>query len=604
MGLDRLLRTGLKSGDLAMQPLVEVVGYCYAARKTGELALTKGKVERRVYFSDGLPVFASSNALTDTVPEMMVKLGRLEARDLPRIKELMEKQALSEEQALVSLRVMESSQYGHFKAQFAREIIVSSCGWREGHFIFNDTDKLAEEVPHYDLNPMEIIYEAIMLYHEISLAEEIQTMEKRTISLNPEAKEFLLLPEDYYIYTDTLDGFSLETTVGEAIARLYDEFGDISKTLTFLYILLVTGTLVFTDVEPGAETETEQDIPGRAAPPEDEDDSTAYVVVKARKRKKTPAPPAEVEPEMEPEPEAASPEESEEISEEKEEAAAPLSEASEPEPEPEPAAPPETEEPGPEPSPVEETPHGMDFERKPEPVDETFIQRVGLLEKKFEDADNYYQVLGVDTGAGLQDLHKAYTRIASHYRVDRLVDDPKLQERLQTLRDRLNEAVQTLSNPEVRAGYEKQLYADELKKAWNIPLKRELARREFNRGKWYLDNNRPELAVSCFEHANSLVPEVPDYFAYVGWAKYRAKMGTMEEINGYLRHSLEANSRYDMAYYFMGVIAKREGDEEHAEDMFRKALELNPKNTRAARELSFIEKNKKRKGFLSQLFSK
>jgi tetratricopeptide (TPR) repeat protein len=594
MGVDRLLRNGLKSGDLSLLPLVEVIGYCYAREKTGQLSLSKGKVERHIYFYSGLPVYASSTAPADTLPEMMVKLGKLERENLPRLRELTDKENLTEEQALLNLGVIVSSQYYYLQVALAREIIISSCGYREGHFLFNEIDRLLDEIPLYDLNPLEIIYEAITRYHEMGLAEKIQTLENRTISLNPRTKEFLPLPEDYYIYTDMLDEFSAAMTVGEAIARLYQEFSDIAKALRFLYILIVTGTLVLEDVEPAPAVISfrplepgpeERKEPEKTVQDEVVDQSTSYVVVKSRKKKAAPAPvprqetkrePLETAPEKLPEiPATKTPAPRQETTEPK--ASAPPPEASAPKP---------------------------DKKKSAQPLDQDFLRRMEILEQKFKKADTLYEFLGVKVSAGLPEIQKAYSRISGHYQLDRVVQDEGIQARLVSLKDHLNEAVQTLTNPEKRTEYERKLFLEERKRSWNIPLKKEIAKKEFERGVWYLENNRPEIALSRFEHANELVPEVPDYFAYIGWAMYRARKGNMDEITGYLRHALEADSNCDLAYYFLGVIAKREGDEERAEKLFRKAVDLNPKNSRAARELSFIEKHKKQKGFFSQLFSK
>ncbi len=586
MGLDRLFRNGLKSGDLSFLPLVEIVGYCYAREKTGQLSLNKGKIQRHIYFYNGLPVYASSNVPADTLPEMMVKLGKLEREDLPRLRELMEKEKLTEEQALLNLGVIASSQYYYLQVALAREIIISSCGFREGYFLFNETDRFLDEVPLYDLNPLEMIYEGITRYHEMGLAEKIQTLENRRISLNPKTKEFLPLPEDYYIYTDMLDEFSTAMTVAGAIHRLYQEFGDIAKALRFLYILIVTGTLVFTDVEPGPEVipePEERKPPERPAQDEIEDQSTSYVVVKSRKKKAAPAPrqkPAS-------EPLASAPEKLPGTTDM--EAPASRPETTEPE---SPAHPSETTAPRPE------------KKKFAKPLDKDSLHRLEILEQKFKKAENLYEVLGIKVNADLTEIQKAYSRISGHYQLDRAVQEENVQARVTGLRDQLNEAVQTLTNPEKRSEYERKLFLEEKKRSWNIPLKKEIARREFERGMWYLENNRPELALPRFEHANELVPELPDYFAYVGWAMYRARKGAMDEVTGYLRHALEADSSYDLAYYFLGVIAKREGDEERAEKLFRKTLDLNPKNSRAARELSFIEKHRKQKGFFSQLFSK
>ena len=68
---------------------------------------------------------------------------------------------------------------------------------------------------------------------------------------------------------------------------------------------------------------------------------------------------------------------------------------------------------------------------------------------------DYYEVLGVDRGAGEEDLKKSYRRLAIQFHPDRNPGDKQAEERFKEL----NEAYQVLSDPERRAQYDRYGHA-------------------------------------------------------------------------------------------------------------------------------------------------
>src|SRR6202142_3023836 len=64
---------------------------------------------------------------------------------------------------------------------------------------------------------------------------------------------------------------------------------------------------------------------------------------------------------------------------------------------------------------------------------------------------DYYEVLGVERGAGEEDLKKAYRRLAIQFHPDRNPGDKQAEEKFKEL----NEAYQVLSDPEKRAQYDR-----------------------------------------------------------------------------------------------------------------------------------------------------
>ncbi|MEA1935747.1 MAG: DnaJ C-terminal domain-containing protein [Thermodesulfobacteriota bacterium] len=65
-------------------------------------------------------------------------------------------------------------------------------------------------------------------------------------------------------------------------------------------------------------------------------------------------------------------------------------------------------------------------------------------------AEDYYKTLGVDKNAGLEDIKKAYRKLALKYHPDKNPDDKKAEEKFK----KMSEAYAVLSNPEKRKQYD------------------------------------------------------------------------------------------------------------------------------------------------------
>jgi len=64
---------------------------------------------------------------------------------------------------------------------------------------------------------------------------------------------------------------------------------------------------------------------------------------------------------------------------------------------------------------------------------------------------DYYKILGVDRKAGMEDVKRAYRKLAMQYHPDRNPGDKKAEERFKEI----NEAYQVLSDPQKRAHYDR-----------------------------------------------------------------------------------------------------------------------------------------------------
>jgi len=552
-------------GELAKKPLVEVLGLIYSRKLSGELSVNVKKAEYTIYFLNGIPVYAQSSLKSDNLIELMVHLGELDRDDVPRLREMI-KQGLETDHAIVKMGIADSTKIYLTKLLLAREIIIRASGHLEGKYQFQPGDGFLERIPLYDLSPMDIIYEALNRFLISYLPERMQKMNQAKVWLNPEIPELQSLPEIFYERTYLLDDFKDEVPMERAIHFLLNEFQDLNQAMSFIYVMMITGVLLVREEIPKPETRRERAgaEPRRMEkvsekPAESKKKqvvSTDYIYTQDRKarpvKEKAPEPKAEV----------------------KRESAR----------KPEPAEQKKTAEPMP----------GLEKGRKLE-----------LIESKIRSSNDYFLILGIKPDAPISEIEQIYHQILKQFEIEDILkgEDPELIRRASEVKDTIKKIINTLGNPEDRNQYEKSVYKDELKRAWSLELRKALAKKQFERGKWYLEHNRPDFALEKFEQANELNPEASDYYAYHGWALYRSGKGSPAQIDGYLKQAIRQNPRADTAYYFLGLISKREKADNLAEEYLQKALAINPNNANARRELDLIEKHKK-EGIFQKLFKR
>jgi len=236
-------------------------------------------------------------------------------------------------------------------------------------------------------------------------------------------------------------------------------------------------------------------------------------------------------------------------------------------------------------------------------------ERLEQYESKFERALDYFELMGIDVETEPADLQKAHDQIMDDLSLDQLPRDSrdKLRSRQESLIDKLDKAYFTLTDYDERMEHEQKIFNKRIQRANSPSLKEKLGIVQWNRGQWYLQfANRPDLARSCFHQALELDQNKPQYYAYVGWACYLddGDKGDMFEIYDYLNHAIRINPDYAQAHYFLGVIAKRNGDKKGAQEHFEKVMAVDPDHPQARREHFLYKSQQKQAGILGRIFGK
>jgi TolA-binding protein len=206
---------------------------------------------------------------------------------------------------------------------------------------------------------------------------------------------------------------------------------------------------------------------------------------------------------------------------------------------------------------------------------------------------NHFEVLGLKKEADTNAVKIAYLKAARSYHPDTV--PPGAPEALAKVKAdlfaRIGEANRTLSDPKLREEYVAELAAGG--KGEKVDIEKILRAEDlFNRGKMLVKNRKYADALKAFDEAIGCNNEEGEFYAWRGYMKFlvaadpkSAAPDALKDIN----LCVAKNANVANAYYFLGFIAKTNGDLKTARTNFKKCTDLDPKHIDAQRELRVMK---------------
>jgi curved DNA-binding protein CbpA len=230
------------------------------------------------------------------------------------------------------------------------------------------------------------------------------------------------------------------------------------------------------------------------------------------------------------------------------------------------------------------------------------------IEKRAQsiDSEDYFQMLGLARDVPPEQIRNAYFALAKQWHPDRV--PPELAEvkpLVAKVFARISDAFQNLNDATKRKDYLARIQAgggtpeDDEKIARVVD-----AAMEFQKAEILLKKNdlagAEQLATACVRAD----PEQPEYLALLVWiqAQRRGDPPGMREgmtsthfddLIKLLDGVLAKEPSYERAIYYRGVLLKRSGRVDKALRDFKRAVELNPKNIDAVREVRLNDMRKR-----------
>lgn len=246
------------------------------------------------------------------------------------------------------------------------------------------------------------------------------------------------------------------------------------------------------------------------------------------------------------------------------------------------------------------------------PQDAERWNEIAALYDKLDDL-NHYQLLGIERSASASQVQAAYFALVKKYHPDRLPSAlSDLARCAHHLFERLTEANNTLSNPETRPAYDSAVAEGGGTRSAERMMRNVLdSTVEFQKAEILVKRRDFPQAMQHLRDALAKNPDDPDYHALYGWLLHLmnpTEPAPFEEIVAALNRALTSNPNSDRAHYYLGVVYKRMKRDREAERHFRSAMQINPRNVEAAREVRLATMRRESKappppsGLLSKLF--
>jgi len=208
------------------------------------------------------------------------------------------------------------------------------------------------------------------------------------------------------------------------------------------------------------------------------------------------------------------------------------------------------------------------------------------------DKEDYYALLGVTRDTPTSEIQKAFFGLAKKWHPDRvppvLADVKDLCAKVFS---RMSEAHQTLSDTAKRAKYDasKKAGSDDSPEAQAQVTAILDAAMNFQKAEICLKRNDFKQAEELCKKAIDVEPKQADYISMMAWlqAQKPTKQDTTstQDQVAELTRAIGISQACERAFFYRAMLLKRLGQEGQAMKDFKRAMELNPRNVDATREV-------------------
>lgn len=223
--------------------------------------------------------------------------------------------------------------------------------------------------------------------------------------------------------------------------------------------------------------------------------------------------------------------------------------------------------------------------KEEETIDKDFINKVESLYELLNSYD-YYNILGIDRWATQEEIKKAFYKVAKEFHPDKhyYLPTEDMKSKLNTIFSYITEAYKTLSNPDLRMKYDKDITK---KSEISVTNNKELAELRCSEGDREFSKGNYDKAEELYSQAVYLNNTISEYHYKLGLTLYKKKK--FHEAGKYFSQASKLDPENPIYLSELGHTFIELGYKLRAKSTFEKALSLKPNYSRAIEGLQRIK---------------
>jgi CheY-like chemotaxis protein/tetratricopeptide (TPR) repeat protein len=182
------------SGALEEVDVTTLLLWALKRRWTGRLALESGGISKTIFLDSGLPVFCSSNILSENFGRLLLKRGIIHENDYERARELQLKERIRQGEALIRLGVLSAEALPGYLRDQVEEKLVNAVAWSGGSYALEAGESFRTNPDIGPLNPLAIAIEGERRFRSLrEAAQQWPKMEAQWAVANVERADVAAL---------------------------------------------------------------------------------------------------------------------------------------------------------------------------------------------------------------------------------------------------------------------------------------------------------------------------------------------------------------------------------------------------------------------------
>ncbi len=247
-----------------------------AAKRNGTVVFENDDVVKKVYFSAGDIISASSSQSEDRLGEWLVRTGVITRQQCDSVSELFKQTGEKEGKILVDQGIITQAALMEGVKSHVKQIIVSILNWRDGSYVFEENVLPASDIIPLQISTGNLIIEGLREIDWKVIRKSLPPL--RTIVRPTENPSHLFqgadLERDHWDVFSLLDGTkSMEEICG------ISGIGDFN-TLKAIYVLLALRMAEAGELKTEEEKKFAKEVVQEAVPPKEEKRAPARVITR------------------------------------------------------------------------------------------------------------------------------------------------------------------------------------------------------------------------------------------------------------------------------------------------------------------------------------